>query len=195
MEQSYRTGTVLSRVMQWLVLVYQTIAVVVFLASLYLAYDWLKNPFIGGFFEQTLILNGIDTTESGKHWALYTEEFKLSDQLVAVDGQAITNSNQLIAVLSSRQIDDTVPVTIRLFEGEERTAQITLQHFPRADQISYFVLPASLSLVFLIISLWIFGLRRTEPAGRAFSVMTSSLAIVIGALFDLYTSHRFTYLW
>lgn len=195
MEQSYRTGTVLSRVMQWLVLLYQTIAVVVFLASLYLAYDWLKNPFIGGFFEQTFVLNGINTTESGKQWALYTEGFKLRDQLLAVDGQSITNSNELNAVLSSHRIGDTVPVTIQPFEGEERTAQITLQRFPRADQISYFILPASLSLVFLIISLWIFGLRRTEPAGRAFSMMTSSLAIVIGALFDLYTSHRFTYLW
>ena len=195
MEQSYRTGTVLSRILQWLVLVYQTIAVVVFLASLYLAYDWLKNPFIGGFFEQTLVLNGVNTTEAGQEWALYADGFGLRDQLISVDGQRILNANDLNAVLSSHQIDDTVSVTIRQFEGEERSAQIKLQRFPRADQISYFILPASLSLIFLIISLWIFGLRRTEPAGRAFSVMTSSLAIVIGALFDLYTSHRFTYLW
>ena len=89
----------------------------------------------------------------------------------------------------------TVPVTIRTAEGPERTVDITLQPFPASDQISYFILPAFLSLVFLVISLWIFGLRRTEPAGRAFSVMTSSLAIVIGSLFDLYTSHRFTYVW
>lgn len=195
MEQSYRTSTVLSRVMQWLVLVYQAIAVLVFLASLYLAFDWLKNPFIGGFFEQTLVLNGVDTTEAGKHWPLYTQRFKLRDQLVSVDDRQISNAANLSAILSSHRSGDIVPVTIRTFEGEVRTVQVTLQPFPRADQISYFILPASLSLIFLIISLWIFGLRRTEPAGRAFSVMTSSLAIVIGALFDLYTSHRFTYLW
>ena len=47
----------------------------------------------------------------------------------------------------------------------------------------------------MVVSLWIFGLRRTEPAGRAFSMLTTSLAIVIGALFDLYTSHYFTYVW
>ncbi|MCI0552850.1 MAG: GAF domain-containing protein, partial [Anaerolineae bacterium] len=99
------------------------------------------------------------------------------------------------AALSSHNRGDTVAVTIQPFEGTARTVQVTLQPFPRADLISYFILPASLSLVFLIISLWIFGLRRTEPAGRAFSVMTSSLAIVIGSLFDLYTTHRFTYLW
>ena len=50
-------------------------------------------------------------------------------------------------------------------------------------------------LPIFLVSLWIFGLRRTEPAGRAFSIFTSSLAIVIGTLFNLYTSHHFTYLW
>src|SRR5688572_4850709 len=195
MEQSYRTGTVLSKLMEWLVLGYQAIAVLVFLASLYLANDWLKQPFIGGFFEQTFVLNGVDTTEEGEHWALYEQGFGLRDQLLAVDGQQISNANQLRNVLSTHKNGETVPVTMLPFEGEERTVQITLESFPRADLISYFILPASLSLIFLIISLWIFGLRRTEPAGRAFSVMTSSLAIVIGTLFDLYTSHRFTYLW
>src|SRR6185503_14777865 len=50
-------------------------------------------------------------------------------------------------------------------------------------------------LAFLLISLWIFGLRRTEAAGRTFSVLTTSLAIAVGGLFDLYTSHYFTPLW
>jgi len=195
MEQSYRTGTVLNKVMQWLVLGYQTIAVLVFLASLFLANDWLKNPFIGGFFEQTLVLNGVDTTEGGKHWALYEQGFGLRDQLLSVDDRQISNANDLRNVLVAHKTGDIVPVTILPFGGTEKTVQVTLQSFPRGDLISYFILPASLSLVFLIISLWIFGLRRTEPAGRAFSVMTSSLAIVIGSLFDLYTSHRFTYLW
>ncbi|HKY53499.1 MAG TPA: GAF domain-containing protein, partial [Anaerolineales bacterium] len=195
MEQSYRTGTVLNKVMQWLVLGYQAIAVLVFLASLYLANDWLRRPFLGGFFEQTMVLNGVDTTEAGEHWALYEQGFDLRDQLRSVDGQQISNANDLRNALGARQAGDTVNITIRPFEGTDTTVQIPLGRFPQADLISYFILPASLSLIFLIISLWIFGLRRTEPAGRAFSVMTSSLAIVIGTLFDLYTSHRFTYLW
>ncbi|MCI0611333.1 MAG: GAF domain-containing protein [Anaerolineae bacterium] len=181
--------------MQWLVLVYQTIAIVVFVASIYLGFNWLKNPFIGGFFEQTLVLNGVDTKEPGKQWALYAQGSKLGDQLKSVDNSLISSADNLEAVLSSHGVDNTIPVTIRLFEGGERTVNIKLQRFPRTDEITYFILPASLSFVFLVISLWIFGLRRTEPAGRAFSVMTSSLAIVIGTLFDLYTSHRFTYLW
>jgi len=181
--------------MQSLVLVYQAIAVLVFVASLFLAYDWLKNPFIGGFFEQTMVLNDIDTTEAGRHWALYEQGFKLGEQLVSVDGQIISNAEDLDAVLGPHRVGQTVPVTIRTAEGPERSVDVTLQQFPASDRISYFILPAVLSIFFLVISMWIFGLRRNEPAGRAFSVMTSSLAIVIGSLFDLYTSHRFTYLW
>src|SRR5687767_6006235 len=169
MEQPYRINTVVSRFMQSLVLVYQAIAVLIFVASLILAYDWLKNPFIGGFFEQTLVLNDIDTIEAGKQWALYEQGFKLGDQLVSVDGQIISSAKDLDAVLGSHRVGQTVPVTLRTTEGTERSADITLQQFPASDRISYFILPAVLSIVFLVISLWIFGLRRTEPAGRAFS--------------------------
>jgi signal transduction histidine kinase len=38
-------------------------------------------------------------------------------------------------------------------------------------------------------------LRRTETAGRAFSIFASSVAVVTGGLLDLYTSNHLTYLW
>ena len=63
---------------------------------------------------------------------------------------------------------------MRLVEGEIRQAISLWNALAPVDQLSYFVIPAFLSLVFLLISLWIFGLRRTEPAGRAFSVLTTS---------------------
>ncbi|MBK8428733.1 MAG: hypothetical protein IPL27_23530 [Lewinellaceae bacterium] len=52
-----------------------------------------------------------------------------------------------------------------------------------------------MSAVFLAVSLWIFGFRRNEAAGRAFSLFTSSLAIVTGAYFNLITTHEFTIAW
>src|SRR6266498_3350073 len=194
MNESYRVNDVLSKVTQFIVLAYQGIAVVIFIASLFLAYDWLSNPFIGGFFEQTMVLNGSDTRETGNHWQLYTLGFKLGDQLISVNGQQISNAKDLNHVLGTLQVGQSIPVVMRT-AGGERAVDVILQSFPAFDRISYFVIPALLSLVFLGISLWIFGLRRTESAGRAFSMMTTSVAIGIGALFDLYTSHRFTYLW
>ena len=84
---------------------------------------------------------------------------------------------------------------MRTTEGELRTVDVTLESFSSPDRVAFFVIPAVLSLVFLGLSLWIFGLRRTESAGRAFSMMTTSVAIVIGALYDLYSFHYFTYAW
>ena len=194
MDESYRVNDVIGKITQSIVLGYQTIAVVVFAISLFLASGWINTPFIGGFFEQTMVLNGTDSYEAGRHWALYTEGFKIGDQLVSVNGQPVSSSQELERALDDLQVGQNVSVVMRTSDGE-RNATITLQPFPGADRISYFGIPAFLSFVFLGISLWIFGLRRTELAGRAFSVMTTSLAIVIGSLFDLYTTHWFTYIW
>jgi signal transduction histidine kinase len=194
MYSSQRFQTTLNRVRQSIVLAYQAVAVLVFIGGLFLAYDWLRNPFIGGFFEHTLVLNGSNTSEKNRDWALYEQGFKLGDQLISVDGQPIRNSDDLKNKLGSLSVGQTVSVVLLTPQGEVETG-VTLQPFPAADQIAYFVMPAFLSLVFLVVSLWIFGLRRTEPVGRAFSILTSSLAIGIGALFDLYTSHSFTHIW
>ena len=49
----------------------------IFVASFFSAYAWLNNPFMGGFFEQTFVLNGSDTRVPGKHWVLYEQGFQL----------------------------------------------------------------------------------------------------------------------
>ncbi|RPJ26048.1 MAG: GAF domain-containing protein [Chloroflexi bacterium] len=195
MNESFRLDTVLSKITQNVVLVYQGIAVVVFVASLFLGSAWLRNPFIGGFFEQTMVLNGSDTSESGKHWSLYAQGFKIGDQLIYVNGQPISSARDLERALRSSAVGETASVVMLTRQGEIRPADVTLVSFPATDRIAYFILPAFLSMVFLVISLWIFGLRRSESAGRAFSMMTASVAIGTGALFDLYTSHSFTDLW
>jgi len=192
---SQRTQTILNRVLQIVVLVYQTVAVLIFVSTLYLAADWLRNPFIGGFFEHTLVLNGSNTSQEGESWAMYTLGFDVGDQLVMVDGTMISTSNQLKDILGSHAFGDRVTVEIRTTDGTLDKREITLQQLATADRYAFFYIPEFLSFIFLAVSLWIFGLRRTEPAGRAFSIFTTSLAIAISTLFDLYTSHTFTYIW
>ena len=195
MQQPNRFNLLTGTVTQYIVLVYQILAVIVFVASLFSAYAWLTNPFIGGFFEQTMVLNGSVTREPGEQWELEAAGFGLGDQLVSVADRPISNSGDLRSALETMRVGQTASVVLRSLDGETREADITLRSLSTIDRISYFVIPAFLSLVFLLISLWIFGLRRTEPAGRNFSVLATSLAIVIGGLFDLYTSHYFTPLW
>lgn len=195
MYPSQRYYEVMNKVTQLVVLGYQAVAVIVFAFGLYSSYEWIRNPFIGGLLEHTMVLNGSGTREPGGQWALYEQGFKLGDQLVSINGAPIRSSDDLRSVLRSTIVGQTVAVEMRVDTGEIVPAEIRLQSFSASDRLAYFILPMVLCLAFLIVSLWIFGLRRTEPAGRAFSILTSSLAIVTGGLFDLYTSHTFTHFW
>ena len=84
---------------------------------------------------------------------------------------------------------------MRTTEGIVRTADVTLERFLRTGSHCILCHPHGTEPGLSGLSLWIFGLRRTESAGRAFSMMTTSVAIVIGALYDLYSFHYFTYAW
>ena len=195
MYPSQRFYEVTNKATQLIVLAYQALALVVFVAGLYLSYAWLSNPFMGGFFEHTFILNGTQTREAGQQWALYEHGFEGGDQLLSVNGTPIKNANDLKNILDTSVVSQEVAVEMRAQDGTTKSATVKLESFSATDRIAYFILPMVLSLVFLLVSVWIFGLRRTEPAGRAFTVFTSSLAIITGGLFDLYTSHYFTHIW
>lgn len=192
---SQRNQAILNRVPQAIVLVYQFIAMLIFISVITRAGDWLRTPFIGGFFEHTMVLNGSDTSEENKSWAMYEQGFEVGDQLISVDGVPVVSSVQLNEILAVHMVNDTVDVIIQTTDGEDKSAVIPLVPFSSADRTAYFIIPAVLSLVFLVVSLLIFSLRRTEPAGRAFSIFTTSLAITVGGLFNLYTTHEFTYIW
>jgi hypothetical protein len=167
---SQRTQSFVNRVLQTVVLVYQAVAVVIFISILTSAGEWLRTPFIGGFFEHTLVLNGSDTSVENNSWAMYQEGFVVGDQIISVDGFPVRNSNQLNEILASHTVNDTVDVVMHTKDGEDKAVVIPLVEFPSADRTAYFIVPEILSLIFLVVSLWIFGLRRTEPAGRAFSI-------------------------
>jgi len=67
--------------------------------------------------------------------------------------------------------------------------------FPISDQVHSFLLPYLVGNVFLIASIWIFVLRRSETAGRGFAVLASSIAMVIGGQWDLYTANHLIIPW
>jgi signal transduction histidine kinase len=84
---------------------------------------------------------------------------------------------------------------MRTPEGQVYTAEIQLRRLPTLDWLSYFVIPYTVGLIYLISGLYVFGVRRFDPAGRAFSLFTSSAAIVLAGLFDLYTTNQLTSIW
>ncbi|MCE9646597.1 MAG: GAF domain-containing protein [Chloroflexi bacterium] len=187
-------GAVVTQFLKWFVFLYQAMAVIVFLFGLYYANRWIQKPFLGAFYEHTMVFNGIGPDDPGREWTLYGQ-VSLGDQLAAINGTPVRSTREVNAILQGRFPGEAVTVTVRSMTGEERTLDITLYPFPESSRTVYFVVPSILSAIFLLASLWIFGLRRNEPAGRAFSLFTSSLAIVTGAFFNLYTTHEFTWIW
>ncbi|MFN3491325.1 MAG: GAF domain-containing protein, partial [Anaerolineales bacterium] len=189
-----RSGELLNRVLQWVVFAYQALAVVVFLLGLFFANRWLQTPFLGSFYEHTMIFNDTEASTADLAWA-FSKEVKSGDQLIAINDAPVKSAADVAEVLSTRFAGETVKVSVLTLEGETRHFDVTLYAFPESGRTVYFYFPSILSAIFLIISFWIFGFRRTEAAGRAFSLFTSSLAIVTGAFFNISTTHEFTYIW
>jgi len=202
-----------NRLMQYLVWVYQAVVVLVMLAAPFWAIRFFQQPFLGIFVEHTLVTNGVGPDTPTAEWDLYQKIVDLDPGSTGFGYQLIglapaDGSNPVTprsfrdveAFLAAHRPGDQVQVTFRnennsAKNGETITFSVTLSKFPIADQARFFYLPYLISLVYLGVSLWIFGLRRSETAGRAFSIMASSVAVVTAGLLDLYTTNYLTYIW
>jgi len=63
------------------------------------------------------------------------------------------------------------------------------------DRWSYLYLPYIVAFIYMACGLWVFSLRGTEVAARAFASFTASVAIGIVSLFEVGTTHPLTSLW
>jgi len=189
-----RYSVLINQILLWAVFAYQAVAVVIFIAGVLLANRWFQKPFIGAFYEHTLVFNGTGPDDADPAWALYKEVI-VGDQLIAINGTTVRSVTEINVILDQRVPGENITATVLKTSGEEKNFDITLYSFPESSRTTYFIIPSILSAIFLVVSLWIFGFRRNEAAGRAFSLFTSSLAIVTGAYFNLITTHEFTLVW
>ena len=178
-----------------MVLLYQLVAVVIVVAALVFAYNWLQPPFLGALFEPTMVRSPAVPSRPSDAWQLINQGAEHGDQLIAVAGQDVHSAQKLEQVLEDFFPGETVPVVMESVEGEEKTYEVDLHAFPASDRTTYLIVPMLVSAAFFGLSFWIFGLRRGEPAGRAFTLFASSIAIVAGLFFDLYTTHQFSFIW
>ncbi len=214
MSKDSRPNDIFDRAAQYLVIAYQVIVVLAMIAIPFWALDFFQQPFLGAFLEHTLVSNGVGPDEPEPEWALYND-FSAAAQgdhgfgnhlasLAALDpnGSPLkiiqpVRLSQIQGFLKDQglRVGDTIAMDFRNPQGIAMQYKVKLSTFPASDQLRYFYLPYSIGLIYLFVSLWIFGLRSTETAGRAFSILASSVAIISGGLLDLYTSNHLTYLW
>jgi signal transduction histidine kinase len=197
MLQSERLNQIVDRVLQIVVLVYQGIALLALVGIPFLAIQWLRTPFLGAFVEQTMVFNGVGQDTPPQTWGLFQDKsLRLAYQLVKVNGVDVQSEPQIRAALAGSLPVQSVPVVLRrIADGQEETRIVALQTFPGPARTIYFVIPYIVGLLFVGISLWIFGMRHTESAGRAFALFATSVGIASAGLFDLYTTHRLSLLW
>jgi hypothetical protein len=197
MLQTERLNQIVNRILQVMVLVYQGIALTAFLVIPFLTIHWLQKPFLGAFVEQTMVFNGVGQETPQESWSLFQDKsLWLTYQLVKVNGENVQSEAQVEAALAHNQPGQSVPVVLRrIADGQLETRTISLHSFPNSARTVYFIVPYIIGLLYLAISLWIFGLRRTEAAGRTFVVFATSVAIACAGLFDLYTTHVLPLLW
>ncbi|HLF89552.1 MAG TPA: GAF domain-containing protein [Anaerolineales bacterium] len=175
--------------------IYQIIALATFAIVPLLAINWLRTPFIGALIEHTMTANGVrpNVVEMWPAFSQGINEFGI--RLLEINGEPVLNAQEMQDELQKYAVGDVIMITVIDLDGKQKEIELTLQKFPIGDQIAFLFVPYFIGLVYLLCSIWVFSLRRNDAAGRAFVTFATSVAITLGTLFDLYTTHRFVYLW
>jgi len=182
----------LGRILTWAVLFYQALAAAVLVWALVLAVRWVQEPFLGSFYEHTLVF--VDTGDDTGAWELNSLVHN-KDRLTAVNGIPVASSRDVRKILDGFVPGENVILTVAFLNGEIRDLNVVLQQFPDDGVNFYLVMPAILSLLFLGLSIWTFGLRRNEAAGRAFIMFATSFSLITATTFNIWSSHELTLVW
>lgn len=189
---------------QALVFVCLLLAVAVYVVIPFLASAWIQTPFVGALLDPTMVFNGVGPVTESAGWDAYRQGMRLeqdsngqpvSYQLQQAGGNAVRRWEDLRDVLSALQPGDSLALELRSSGGEQRALTVQVSSFPVQDQLRFFVLPYGVGFVYLIASLWVFFIRRTQNSGRIFSIFCAAMALAVGLLFDRFTTHALPVLW
>ena len=180
---------------QLLVLIYLLTTLVAFVAYPILAVRWYSSPFIGALLQPGLLVNGAKPSQASIEWPAQAQGASNGDRLTGINGVAVASSRDVTAALKEFRPGDSVNLTLVSAGGQERSIDVQLSSFPASDRFIFFYIPFFIGLILLASGVWFFLMRRNSPSGRAFSVFMASVAVGTAGLFDLYTTHAFSWLW
>jgi PAS domain S-box-containing protein len=150
-----------------------------------------RTPFIGVLLEPNNIVSKI----SGENWPVVGVGARWPDQLLAVNGQAVSTPSELYAELEVNGYE-SVELTFRHMEaGVPTGVYLKPIQMPAWDFASLFVIPYLVGLVFLVIGVWAYRLRSGLRASRALLVFAASVSIATTTFFDMNTTHHVVFLW
>ena len=169
-------------------------SLVIYLAFPLLAFRWVQTPFIGAFVEQTLVFNSVGP-QGDTLWTGIEAGLRFPHQLKEIAGVSVQDTTGLAAALATYRPGEDATLTYFDENGLEKQTTITLQAFPPFDFVTYFIIPYLIGLIYLVTGVWVFRLRRDDTVGHAIVLFCVTVAMIVGGLFDLYTTHIFTWVW
>lgn len=175
----------------WIVAAALALAIIVLIVAAFLAWRVSQTPFPGFFVEPTLVANGLEDAA----WSAYDAGLRVHDQITALDEQPLRTSGALMRALAQRAVGDRVTVTVMGLDGQQREFQTTLRAFPLSALGDFFALPYAIAVIYLGLGVGVFIKRWRESAGRAFAFLCALIALSLGLVLDLYTTHYFPRLW
>ncbi len=175
----------------WPVTVALIVTVLLLALAGFLAWRTTQVPFPGLFTEPTLIVNDLGNPA----WPGYAAGLRFPDHLVALDGRPLESTGALMRELARYEPGDVVTLTAQGEDGTLRDVRVRLEPFPIEGLIRFFALPYALGLIYLGIGTWVFLARRHESTGQVFAMLCAMLALSLGLLFDVYTTHLLPRVW
>ncbi len=185
------------------------VAIAVNVLAPILAWQWVRQPFLGLFLEPTLIVSDIHNPA----WPARQAGLRNPDRLLAIDGQPVTNSRQVAALLREKQPGQIVRLTIEQDPAADRRAatagpsqtgqlparviqvDVPLIPFPPGDFGMAFAFPYVLGLFYLGLGIAVYRVRQDERSGQVFAFFAILFSIFTGSFFDLHGFHWLSYFW
>ena len=177
--------------------IYQGLVILAFLVYPILAYQYINTPFIGAFIDNTMVVNGVHPEPVPANWDLTLQGAQTGDQLLVLDG---TPGHQLrryaagaAAPLPRRDHPGSLPPD-RGRRRDHLSGHPEQLQFQRPGRLFLHSLPRRPGVHdHIMVDLRAAGAQR-PPGGRSPCSPPPQLWLPRG-LFDVYTTHRFLYLW
>jgi PAS domain S-box-containing protein len=155
------------------------------------AFRYYRQPFVGVLLEPNNVVSKI----AGRSWLVAGVGARWPDQLIAINGQAVTNAAQVNTILEENG-SASLELTFQRPEiGVPTGVYVRPVQMPLGDFLTLFALPYLVGLVFLVIGLWAYRLRSQMRASRALLIFSAAVSIATAAFFDMNTSHHAVLLW
>ncbi len=173
-----------------LITAYIVIGIFVLIAAPILATHWVRIPFLGGFMTDSLRFFEFTHIIPDENWGAESLDLGIDDQILAIDSIKMTTRQDVQNYLLGKSPDESVEIVV-FSDGEGlSTYEITLIHPTLLDQFIYIQIPLIIGAICLFCGLWIFRAYQNNTAANSLAILATSIAIVLGTVFDFLTTQR-----